>query len=255
MNKIIISLLISLFCLQIVSAQINLEHTFNSVGFGTWHFNTETETFYYNANVNTNKVFVYNNDYSLYKTINFIPPSGYQLYWVYYPSKHLFNDDDLIEFILVFTNSTNYQMKVYNENMSMVKDLGAGNNAYVFISQESGYKLKTTNWVYNTGTQNLDYTDKVYSLPGELYVSNEQVDQPKINQSAYPNPASNRIILPYKLKPDEISTLHIYNLQGQIIESKTIHGSLDHLRIDVSNYFPGTYLYEYKGFVSSFVVN
>ncbi len=253
MKKSLSILLIVVFPTLFSIAQVNLEHTFTSSGFGTWHFNTENETFYYNANANTHKVYIYHGDYSLYKTIDLTPPSGYNLYWVYYPSKHLFNDDELIEFILVFYNSSNYIMKAYNENMSLVKDLGAAANAYVFNTQE-GYKLKTTNWVYNAGNQNMDYTDKIYSLPGELYVSDSEYCFEDMDNKPYPNPAANSVTLPYQIKPDEVTTLYIYNLQGILIESKTIHGNFDHLRLNTNNYLSGSYLYKYNEKVASFIV-
>ncbi|MCF8378394.1 MAG: T9SS type A sorting domain-containing protein [Bacteroidales bacterium] len=254
MKKITCGLIFSLFIFTFTYGQINLEHTFNSSGFGTWHFNTDTETFYYNANVNTNKLFIYSDDYSIYKTVNFNPPAGYELYWIYYPSKYLFNDDEWIEFILVFSNSTNYQMKIYNENMSLVKDLGAGNNAYVIKTYDGSFKLKTSDYVYNAATQTIDYTDKIFSIPGELYVSDLGINDVENTQKAYPNPSKERIILPYTLNPDEISTLHIYNLQGQLIESKNIHGSFDHLYLDVSTYEPGGYVYSYKQVKATFIV-
>ena len=251
-NLISFSLLVFLLANATIG-QVNLENTFNSNGFGTWHFNTGDETYYYNADASANMFYIFNPDYSVYKSIGYSPPSGYDLYYIYLVSDHLFNDDDLFEFILVFSNTTAYQMRVYNENMSLIKDLGNALSAYA-IHTHDGYKLKTSLIIYDPVTQSYDYTDKIYSLPGELYVSDEGEPISTIEPQPYPNPSKNRVHLPYDLGSDEISVMRIYDLQGNLVDTKTIHGCFDRILLDVSTYKPGTYIYSYKDHSKRFVV-
>ena len=69
-----------LFSAFVSNAQIVLEHNFtfeDSHSSITNEFNTHNETMYYNRNRTTNEIIFYKADFSLYKTITIIPPSGY----------------------------------------------------------------------------------------------------------------------------------------------------------------------------------
>lgn len=54
----------------------------------------------------------------------------------------------------------------------------------------------------------------------------------------YPNPAQNQIFI-HANKKQQIESVHVYNTQGTLIESKSIQFST--ARIDVANYTPGIY--------------
>jgi hypothetical protein len=92
-------LLILFTLISIVNfAQINLEHTFSGIGM-TNHVNTNNQTMYYDFNSTTCVLTLYNNDYSLYKSLTITPPAGYKSPALAGAiSTKIFNNDDLVEF-------------------------------------------------------------------------------------------------------------------------------------------------------------
>ncbi|MCB0805835.1 MAG: T9SS type A sorting domain-containing protein [Bacteroidales bacterium] len=239
-----------------VAAQINPEHSFSSTGFSTQFAVTENETFFYNAEIENNTFYIFHEDYSIYKIINYTPPGSYYLFWVYLLSDHLFNTDDMFEFIFVYINSSgHYQMKIFNENMTLVKDLGEAISAQIIHTQD-GYKLMTSYYTYNSGIQATEFTNQVYSVPGELYVSDNPAFNPNHNEvpAAFPNPAGKIINLPYHLNSGETAEMLIVDNQGNLVLRKSVYGGFDHIRLDVSNFTPGTYYYRVNNTSKPFIV-
>jgi len=71
----------------------------------------------------------------------------------------------------------------------------------------------------------------------------------------YPNPANTTITLPYQLKQGEKSAMHIYNINGQLVETKQVDYVFDKILLNVSSYASGTYFYEVNGVSNKFIVN
>ena len=72
--------------------------------------------------------------------------------------------------------------------------------------------------------------------------------------SAYPNPAKSNIMLPYVLEDGETATMSIYDLNSRLIERFEIDSHSNQIQVNVSEYSPGMYLYEYKGKGGKFIV-
>lgn len=110
--------LITALCFSafVSNAQIVLEHTFtieNSSSSQTGAFNTANETMYSNFDNTTNIINIFNADFTLYKSITIIPLSGYnKVTNPSFLSTKLFNDDNLIEFIVIFYNLDNNDRKM-----------------------------------------------------------------------------------------------------------------------------------------------
>jgi len=247
---------------QVANAQINLEHTFSGqVTYqGTYFYNTGLNLFLH-TNTTTNQVRLYNEDYSLYKTISITPPSNYNFAGVSLLSKNLFNSDNKLEFIATFfnpnvlseNNHNSYNFcRIINEEGQVIKDF---NKSYTLspsvIKLSNGqWKLSLTRSLYPTP---VTYTTEIYSLPGTLPNSiSEQGYNPL--QPAYPNPAHTIITLPYQLKQGEFSTMNIYNINGQLVETKQLGCDFDKILLNVSNYTKGMYIYEVKGVSNKFIV-
>lgn len=71
---------------------------------------------------------------------------------------------------------------------------------------------------------------------------------------AFPNPTRGEVTLPYTLPQGERATMQIFDMSGRLIEQRPISGEGRMVKVDVSAYAPGVYLYEYKGQTNRFVV-
>jgi len=243
-------------CLS-AKAQINLEHTFNNEHV-FYENRFDVELFHC---TNNNQIKLYNTDYSLYKTVNITPPIGYTFSGGFNFSKKLFNDDNKIEFTANFFKNEGgiiyYNIRLYNEDGTMLKDFGE--HPYTIIASvikiNEQYKLS----IYKYATPSVNAITEIYSLPGTLPsnptepINNSSTSYNQL-QTAYPNPANAVITLPYQLKQGEFSTMHIYNTNGQLIETKQIGYDFDKILLNVSGYTKGVYFYEVNGVSNKFIV-
>lgn len=69
---------------------------------------------------------------------------------------------------------------------------------------------------------------------------------------AYPNPATDYIMIPSNLPLD--AALTIYSIDGKIIDQKVIPGGTQDYRLDLQNYQPGAYVYRLNGAAVKFTV-
>ncbi|MCL1943018.1 MAG: T9SS type A sorting domain-containing protein [Candidatus Azobacteroides sp.] len=276
-----ISLVCGLSFVQMLNAQITLEHTFLNervyfhidVANGEPNFLNESITstypensYYYTETIgNSYHIKIYNSDYSLNtdQTYQFIPPSGYRVSSVS-PSKEIFNTDDNYEFMVKFVkisyasyDNEYYKSILYDINGNIIKDFGTGNNitidSYLFIINNH-YKLLVYRTLYDTEHNALTQTE-IYSVPGTPHSSSVSELRANKSQSPYPNPANAVITLPYQLKQGEISVMRIFNINGELIETKQIDSVFDKIQLNVSGYSKGVYIYEVNGISSRFIVN
>ena len=144
------------FCAYSLFGQITLQHTFSNDYTMTNRFNTHNATMYYNYNPTTQIINIYNADFSLYKTLTISPPSGYKFVGPLLFSDNLFNTDNLLEFIMIFQSTSNtdeYEMVLYNENLHIIMDLGNRQSAYAFTTMDNQTKLDAYLSYYDANTQ------------------------------------------------------------------------------------------------------
>ena len=256
---------------QTANAQITLEHTFDgNIEYQGGQFLPVINLYlpYYEA---VNPIRLYNEDYSLYKSITITPPANYSVSNLYLFSKNIVTTDNKVTFFVNFINpnATNsnqsYILRLYDEDGTMVKDFGYAATGLSFsfhLVTNNKYRLKILRL---TSTTPYTYKTEIYSLPG-IYVPEEPpVIPPGTTTSfassrmetglfSYPNPANEIITLPYQLKQGEISVMRIYNTNGQLIDTKQIDYVFDKILLNVSGYSKGVYLYEVNGKSNRFIV-
>jgi hypothetical protein len=211
-----------------------------------------------------NQIKFYNEDFSVYKTVNIDRPKGYNID-VELISEQLFNLDSSIEFICVFykqsytnINGSSTMIKLYNDNGTIVKDFGTYNymGAGARIISKGGINqlLIDGDLLTSLNPYKYQYVYQLYSLPGSMP---NNVSELKISdiKSAYPNPSKTIVNLPYELAKGQTSTMRIFNINGQLMEQKQIDSEFDKIRLNVNSYKSGTYLYEYNGISKKFIVN
>lgn len=249
MKKILIILIVMFISYFEMNAQINLEHTFITNNIYIFPFSTETQTMY--SYYDNNIIYFYNENYSLYKSVNVPIQNGYVLIVGYYPTTVLFNSDNLIEFIASYQKDdyTNFISIIYNENGIALKTFDNSFTMYVYSTKNSGYRMNVTKYT--------DYPDEfvteVYSLPGTLTAINE-FDKSYLASNPFPNPAKEGVYLPYKLNESETTEMYIFDSNGEFIESYMIGGHFNKIRLNTSTYIPGIYIYKYKNESNKFIV-
>ena len=111
-------------------------------------------------------------------------------------------------------------------------------------------------WEYNAQSANgVDFKSRtyIYSCPGngEATTSVENVPA-KVKRNAYPNPASDLVILPYDA--NGATSMKIYDMQGKLVERKFLDKSKQELQLNVKDYPSGMYFFEVNGESNSFIV-
>lgn len=255
--KKIILIIGLLFSIIMLDAQINLEKSFTSIGYYTTYFFTDAGIQYYGYNTSNNTMTIYNTDYSIYKTITIEPEEGYGFYNIYCVSTKLFNSDELIEFIFTTQNDTSiseHSMKLLNENNEELMDFGDASYARTITNNNITKLIIISKNTYDKDYDAIKAIVEVYSVPGGPSTNTNSIKSITQIGNAFPNPANSFINLPYKLDFGETSVMKIYNSAGYFIEEKKIDFLFDKIRLNIDNYKPGVYLYEYNGVTKRFVV-
>lgn len=220
-----------------LNAQMTLEHTFEEyvgvVPFGNYYYSV---TDYYKAESAT--ITIYDSDYNLYKQITIPCYQGYEHIGSVYPisPKIIFSS-----FYTNFEEGAIASTILYDTDGNILRIIDS--HAYIDRFLNNKFLLN----YYKDGT---DYTE-VYSVDG--YDLNEKIMATSFGH-AYPNPARNTISLPYNLNKGEQAEMLIYDVNGKMIEKKTIDSTFDKILLNVESYTPGIYFYSVNGVSHKFVV-
>ena len=186
-----------------------------------------------------------------------------------YPSTHLFNTDDKVEFL--------FGHAIYNEDGEIIQSFDdLMDNAEVVFSP-TGNRLVVR---YNAYSLMFQPKTEIYALPSkgcpccleyaDLNVTTNEADAGGNNSGgntttgttrasaempvAYPVPATSVVVLPYFLKQGEETTMMIYDQTGKLVEQRDISYVSNELSLDVTKYAPGSYVYKYANLSGKFVV-
>lgn len=228
--------------------QITLEHTYSSVSAA--YINLPVSGYkYYVMDVANSQCRLYNNDHSLWKTINLSIPLNNVLYDIQYVTENLFNTDDMIEMLYVSYNYNSalayytYDTRITNENGTLLLSIPGGGYSYVYPAQ-TGSKLFI--WVYNFSVSPSTVNTLVYSIPGQTTngTNDSPANEPVSLRKAFPNPATNAVTIPYTLPANvNQAELKLYNISGNEVKSYTIDHTFDNLVVQTSDLAAGMYLY------------
>lgn len=252
---LVITLLPLLFCNLVGQITFNFK-TITEFGLDKFHVSGYK---YVTADIPAKKIYMYNLNNSLYKTIN-IPATTYSLQGVSYISENLFDLDPGVEFIAEsFNTSSGCKLYVFDES-------GA-----TLFSRDSGYTTGTAHYdhiffnraqVYYDGSGvkmkvNIKYSNKieVYNLPGSItcsgcssgivnsVASGEGTEILGDEASFYPNPTSDQLKLKYQLPPGwKSAKIKIYDINGKLVEDFNITDFFDFIYLP-TDYNNGMYLY------------
>ena len=240
-------LFVSVLFTNKLNAQMTLEHTFEGdvypTIFGEYYFSQE-----YPEDYSYRTVRIYNPDYSLQKEVTLYPLEGYseiRLEDVLAPDlimvKSVYYDND---------NKYHYCNCMYDSNGNIIKNWGADVYVDNDILEDLGinHQNKLMFWV---GSTTGDSYTEIYSIDGYESACEKTI---RSFSHAYPNPARNTISLPYNLNKGEQAEMLIYDVNGKMIEKKTIDSTFDKILLNVESYTPGIYFYSVNGVSHKFVV-
>jgi hypothetical protein len=208
-----------------------------------------SETKYFNDEQWTidelNQFSLYNLDGTLYKTISLPPKPDTTAFinYVCYISRTLFdNDPSNIEYLVRYSydsipNSCNYiRTKIIRENGVTLLDEINGDDGSVFMT-EDGSKLML-HFYYATGTY---YNTKIYSLPGTLPSSTDEITQtPNSPLTIYPNPNNGSFYIQFRSNEGKEKIIDFYSPAGQLLD--TYKSNSDMLHINQPGLPDGLYL-------------
>ena len=206
---------------------------------------------YFTYNKVANTITVFNENHIQIK--NFILPMDptYNLREVFFITDHLYNNNDELEFIYSVSGSSGQAVLVCSENGVLLQTFANKYYAHLKKNSTGNYKLIVNDSQFgSTFTQNYD----VYSLTGTL--STEQQDIYFRNFTfAFPNPSNGIINISNKLSNNEISTLEIFNIEGKkILEQKIINNN-EPIKLDISSFSNGIYIYKLNDETNKFIKN
>jgi hypothetical protein len=233
-----------------VNAQPSLEYTY-PVSTSICHLEQSGDK-YFTMDVTNMQCRIYNMDHSLYRTINLSVPADYYLYNIQHVSEHMFNQDDLIEFVYIYSkyNPTetsyyySYETRVINENgLEVLKIPGAG---YTEILETQDGSRKFLVYVYDFYQVPATTQTMVYSLADEPMKSGPIQQQHRLG-NPWPNPSRGAINIPVNLPPDAgPGTLILYNMQGQEVLRQAVDGDQEFIILPDGVLIPGTYVLKLK---------
>ena len=233
-------------------AQIELLYD-TDITLSVQYFKTDAGIYYYYTDVSNKQVVILNRDMSVYKKVNIDFETNYP--GIRFPSDKLFNDDSSIEFVVseyteIRENNQfieyRYYSVLYNENGEKLYGFG---NRYLELLHDTDGETRLFATSNAEGLQ-------VYKLPGKSPVNSTNTRLlPTPANPAYPNPSTTTVNLPYKLEQGSSSLMSIYSAGGSLIDQKQLDANIDRIRLDVSNYQTGVYMYEYDGISNRFVVH
>jgi hypothetical protein len=272
-RNLILAGIFAFTCSNFLISQITLEHTFNDRVTWTGNYNGEKvypDDSYVMGTINNDSynLIIYNSDYSLSSnnTYNFSTFQDYKIQAVQI-SKNVFNTDDSFEFMVTYIKTDNsfdntyYKLILFDSNGNILKDFGT---AYI-ISPLSAHIVNNNLklMIVKTFTNNsvLSYETEIYSVPGIPQYNDDNSTTGLIQNNnnledgyAYPNPATLSITLPYSINEGSISTMNIFDMNGKLVESKTIDSHFNQINLNVANYTRGTYFYVVNGVSKKFIV-
>ncbi len=248
MKKNLLIFTVIVFMAIISKGQINLEYTYNGVS--ATYINLPVSGYkYYVMDVANKQCRLYNNDHSLWKTVNLSIPANYYLCDIQYVTENLFNTDNSIELLYVSYNYNSlsgyytYDTRIATETGTVLLSVPGGGYSMVYPAQ-TGSKLFV--WVYDYSLPVYTVSTLIYSIPGQVTTALKTLQTAKSAslQQAFPNPSGGIVTIPFTL-PENVNQaeLKLYSSNGNLIKTFVIDHSFNNLTIQTNNFPSGMYFY------------
>lgn len=239
-----------------VFGQMNLEHTYTSDG-SHWDVYSDNSTSHYLIGRGNNTFDIYTASHTLYKTLTPNIPNTYMyipelLKDNYSISKHIFNTDNKLEFILTFLNNQGGQrlMLIINEDGDIIKQFG---NDYHSVYQVFHDAVSNQNKFVISKSSGANTITEVYALPTSTLTTLEIQTQNNNKLSAFPVPANKLLTI---LNPGNGgNNVQVYDVSGKMVLHKSFGSGEKSISLDVESLQAGVYLYKIGDQSSRFIKN
>ena len=210
----------------------------------------------------------YDADCNLYKRLKEIDDDFY--YAVHYIARNVFTTDGRICRLVSKNEYGEYGgyeflvLQIIDEEGKVIQEI-AWDDKYGYyrglelIKVGNKYKLLlyTENGIFHNDDSmgyEMYYYVHIYSCPGNGETTTSVQNVPvKPKRSAFPNPASDLVTLPYDA--NGATSMKIYDMQGKLVERKFLDKTKQELQLNVRNYTSGMYFFEVNGESNSFIVD
>ena len=164
-------------------------------------------------------------------------------------TRNIFTTDNRLCYVTIKLNS--YEAIIYDEMGEIIYTIPNVYDDYPVYIRKINNKYKLIVPVKDSSSNTID--TQIYSCPGngETTTSVENIPA-KVKRNAYPNPASDLVILPYDA--NGATSMKIYDMQGKLVERKFLDKNKQELQLNVKNYPSGMYFFEVNGESNSFIV-
>ncbi len=228
------------------SGQISLEQSYNYSG--TYSKLKNSGDKFYIMDVPASQCRIYNMDHSLWKVVSLSVPANNYLYDIKFLSEGLFTSDDRLALAYVYYNY-NTSTQVYSYNAKVVTESGQEllsipGGLYLSLHDLGEQGVKFVVYGYNFSVFPETVQTHIYRLPGQDATKANLQEMVEYSTNAFPNPAHNYTIIPYKL-PESVNEgeIRLMDVKGILIRSYRVDKHFDHLRIDTSDLPAGVYVY------------
>ena len=244
--KLIIAILLSGL---VLSAQPLLEHSYSESA--TLVKLESLGEIYYSMDVINKQCLIYDLDHSLIKSIPLPTPEGYYLEDIQFLSEHLFNNDDLLELVYIYSKYVptdlsyffTFESKLINESGTTILTFPGAGFTNVIQTLDQGRKFLVYQYDYSVIPYRT-YTH-VYALPDSGGPSASYEPSGFEPGNAFPNPAVDMLTIPVTLPDGEQSgSLNIMDINGREILSYPVLEGTGHIRLPASRLASGSYLYQ-----------
>lgn len=205
------------------------------------------ENAYTSVNVLDTTIAIYSLNHKLISKVSLTIPKGHILANSYGFYRRVFDQDDGIEHLSLLYKSldrNSYVVLLHDDDGSIMMSFDSIIHVEI-LSTTQGPKLKVRR----------RYANHIYSLPGQI-PTQKPAPFEESTLEIYPNPATNSIELAYQLPKDQTTgEIHMYDVQGKLMESIPVGKAFQQVRVDVSGYSSGLYIAQLNGFeVRKFLV-
>ncbi|MFO7669191.1 MAG: T9SS type A sorting domain-containing protein [Bacteroidales bacterium] len=208
---------------------------------------------YYSMDVINRLCLIYSMDHTLIRSIPLPVPEGYYLEDIQFLSTNLFNDDNLLELIYIYSRYVpteysyyfTFETKLINENgLTLLTFPGAG-FTNIIETAEHGKKFLVYQYDYSVIPYRT-YTH-VYQLPETTGPSLSFTVTGFNPGDPFPNPASQMVTIPVPL-PDGVhsGSLEIVDMNGREMLSYPVTESTGNVFLPAGQLASGTYLYHIR---------
>lgn len=239
--KSLILLTITIVILNAVAySQITFEKSYSNYGEVTVH-NLESIGYkYMAADIGNNKVYLFNSDHTIWKTIDCKIPTGHEMGYANYPSTLLFDSDNGVEVLVAYQDTSTYDTYIHivDENGTILQTI---TNLYwsSVVKFDNVWKLIASGYSSN----NIYYSD-VYSLPGKLLSVKKPGKGENSESIAYPNPMQNHATITYNLpKGVNNGSIQLFNSNGILITTFPVNKNSGSVHIERADLPSGVYHY------------